>query len=157
MSWRFWKDFIPIEEAVEVSGADEVTLKRLLYKGILWGQKKLVCGRWRWMVERRSLVSYYNLENGFALDLPGPKLFLSRQDKEDVFASQFWVTVHNYDRPREEEEFTVQQDTVITGSIRLAAHYVRELFGPQAKVLVVRVEKRPLKSVYKEGEWTIEI
>lgn len=155
MSWQFWKDFIPIEEAVEVSGADEVTLKRLLYKGILWGQKKLVSGRWRWLVERRSLVSYFNRENGFALDLPGPKLFLSRQDKGDIFSSQFSVTVHNYDWPSEEEEFTVQQDTVITGSVREAAQYVRELFGPQAKVLVVRVEKRPLKWIYEE--WTIEI
>ncbi len=74
---RAMDDYIPLEQAAKESGLHIVTLRRLLRKGSILGYK---AHRFRgWMVSRRSLDAYTNPVTGFALDLPGPKLFLTRR------------------------------------------------------------------------------
>jgi hypothetical protein len=71
-------DYIPIEEAARRSGLHTNTIQRLLRKGVLRGFKMAYQGRSRWMVSIHSLRHYTDPINGFLLDMPGPKLFLSK-------------------------------------------------------------------------------
>lgn len=73
-------DYIPIEEAADLSGLHENTLRRLLREGVIRGYKAPVEGRQRWMISAASLRDYTDPIQGFLLDLPGPKLFLRRRD-----------------------------------------------------------------------------
>ena len=71
-------DHIPLLEAARISGLHPVTLRRLLRQGDILGHKQ----GWYWQVSAKSLFAYTNPVNGFALDLPGPKIFLTkREDK----------------------------------------------------------------------------
>jgi hypothetical protein len=78
-------DYIPIEEAAQRSGLHSNTIARLLRRGILHGYKANDRGRSRWLVSVQSLRHYTDPINGFLLDMPGPKLFLSKlhEDGED--------------------------------------------------------------------------
>jgi hypothetical protein len=153
VSWQYWRDFIPLEEAVELSGAHAKTIKRLLIRETLRGDKKVIAGRKRWMVERRSLHNYFNPYTGFALDIASPKLFLTRQGRTDADPHLYRVTVHNYDSPTLEEEYSIQQEAFTASSIREAAETYRQRVGRWVKILVVRIEKQPF--VLKNGEWAI--
>jgi len=73
-------DYIPLEEAADLSGLHENTLRRLLREGVIRGYKAAVEGKQRWMVSAASLRDYTDPIQGFLLDLPGPKLFLRRRD-----------------------------------------------------------------------------
>jgi helix-turn-helix protein len=75
-------DFIPIEEAARRSGLHSNTIKRLLRSGQLRGHKTNLSGRRCWMVSVYSLRHYTDPINGFLLDMPGPKLFLSKLHEE---------------------------------------------------------------------------
>lgn len=70
-------DYISVEEAARRSGLHENTVRRLLRSGEITGYKD----SWRWLVSVRSLRHYTNPVNGFLLELPGPKLFLTRRDE----------------------------------------------------------------------------
>ncbi len=76
-------DYIPIEEAAQQSGLHINTLKRLLREGVIEGYKAIHQRKRRWMVSAASLRQYTDPVYGFLLDLPGPKLFLRRLDKEE--------------------------------------------------------------------------
>jgi hypothetical protein len=154
MSWEFWARFIPLEEAVEVSGAKLVTIKRLLHNNVLWGHKKNIADRLRWMVNRPSLLQRFNSETGFALDLPGPKIYLSRQGQTTPFIplSHYWVMVHHYGVRAKDEEFTAYEQQVAASSICDAARAARSYFGDKA--LVVRILRSQLTQV--DEEWTLE-
>lgn len=75
--------YISIQEAATRSGLHVETLKRLLREGVIEGYKAVAGGRRRWRVSIRSLDRYTNPIQGFLLDLPGPKLFLHRQDEAE--------------------------------------------------------------------------
>lgn len=71
-------DHIPLDEAARISGLHPVTLRRLLRQGDILGYRD----RRKWLVSARSLRAYVDPISGFALDLPGPKIFLTkREDK----------------------------------------------------------------------------
>ena len=71
-------DHVPLNEAARICGLHPVTLRRLLRQGDILGHKE----GWYWQVSLKSLLAYTNPVNGFALDLPGPKIFLTkREDK----------------------------------------------------------------------------
>lgn len=75
-------DFIPIEEAAQLSKLHIDTLKRLLRRGVLRGFKVTSEGRRRWFVSVFSLRQYADPMTGFLLTSPGPKLFLKRLDED---------------------------------------------------------------------------
>jgi hypothetical protein len=75
-------DYIPIEEAARRSGLHSNTIARLLRRGVLHGYKTSQGGRARWLVSIYSLRHYTDPINGFLLDMPGPKLFLSKLHEE---------------------------------------------------------------------------
>ncbi len=90
MGAAFWrterdvaKDYITIEEAAQRSGLHTNTIARLLRRGVLHGYKASVHGRSRWLVSVHSLRHYTDPINGFLLDMPGPKLFLSKLHDDD--------------------------------------------------------------------------
>ncbi|MBM4425505.1 MAG: helix-turn-helix domain-containing protein [Chloroflexi bacterium] len=73
-------DYITLKEAARQSGLHENSLRRLLRSKEIEGYKR----GWSWMVSVRSLDNYADPVTGFLLELPGPKLFLTRrEDKED--------------------------------------------------------------------------
>ena len=73
-------DYITLKEAAKRSGLHENSLRRLLRSGEIDGYKR----GWSWMVSVRSLDNYTDPVEGFLLELPGPKLFLTRrEDKEE--------------------------------------------------------------------------
>jgi hypothetical protein len=74
-------DYVPIEEAAQLSGLHLNTLRRLLRVGVVRGYKLNHGGRQRWMVSVRSLQHYTDPVTGFLLDLPGPKLYLRKRDE----------------------------------------------------------------------------
>jgi hypothetical protein len=74
-------DYVPIEEAAQLSGLHLNTLRRLLRVGVVRGYKLNHGGRQRWMVSVRSLQHYTDPITGFLLDLPGPKLYLRKRDE----------------------------------------------------------------------------
>ena len=76
------KDYIPIEEAAQRSGLHSNTIQRLLRRGVLQGYKATYQGRSRWMVSVHSLRHYTDPINGFLLDMPGPKLYLSKLNED---------------------------------------------------------------------------
>lgn len=76
-------NYVPIEEAAQLSGLHLNTLRRLLRVGVMRGFKLNHGGRQRWMVSVRSLQHYTDPITGFLLDLPGPKLYLRRRDDEE--------------------------------------------------------------------------
>lgn len=76
-------DYVPIEEAAQLSGLHLNTLRRLLRRGVMRGFKLNHGGRQRWMVSVRSLQHYTDPITGFLLDLPGPKLYLRKRDDEE--------------------------------------------------------------------------
>lgn len=76
-------DYLSIREAARRSGLHRNTIQRLLRQGILAGFKEHHGGQFRWWVSVRSLDQYTNPWTGFLMDRPGPKLFLTRQDKPD--------------------------------------------------------------------------
>lgn len=71
-------DYITIEEAAQRSGLHSNTIARLLRRGVLHGYKSNEAGRSKWLVSVYSLRHYTDPINGFLLDMPGPKLFLSK-------------------------------------------------------------------------------
>ncbi len=75
-------NYISIVEAARRSGLHSNTIKRLLRSGRLRGYKTSVGGRNCWLVSVFSLRHYTDPLNGFLLDMPGPKLFLSKLDEE---------------------------------------------------------------------------
>lgn len=75
-------DYIPIEEAARRSGLHTNTIQRLLRKGVLRGYKGSYQGRSKWMVSIQSLRHYTDPINGFLLDMPGPKIYLSKLNEE---------------------------------------------------------------------------
>ena len=76
------EDFIPLEEAVRLSGYHPNSLKRVVREGKVSGELRLVEGKWRLYLSLRSLQRYTDPEHGFALERPGPKMFLKRsQDR----------------------------------------------------------------------------
>jgi excisionase family DNA binding protein len=75
-------DYISIEEAARRSGLHTNTIQRLLRKGVLRGYKAASQGRSKWMVSIQSLRHYTDPINGFLLDMPGPKLYLSKLGDE---------------------------------------------------------------------------
>ncbi len=72
-------DYMTIEEAAQISGLHPNTLRRLLRQGEIRGYKD----GWRWMVSASSLRQYTDPVHGFLLELPGPKMFLTRRDEGD--------------------------------------------------------------------------
>ncbi len=72
-------DYITLEEAAKRSGLHPVTLRRLLRQGNIQGYRS---GK-RWMVSVRSLDKYTDPVMGFLLELPGPKLFLTKREDKD--------------------------------------------------------------------------
>lgn len=74
-------DYLLLETAAQVSGLHLNTLRRLLRAGVVRGYKANLRGRRRWVVSALSLKRYTDPFHGFLLDLPGPKLFLRRQDE----------------------------------------------------------------------------
>lgn len=79
------KDYISIEEAAQWSGLHSNTIQRLLRRGVLQGYKTIQGRTRRWMVSVASLRQYADPINGFLLDMPGPRLFLSKlnEDRDD--------------------------------------------------------------------------
>jgi hypothetical protein len=77
-------DYVPLDEAVRLSGLHKDSLERLLRRGVIDGFKATYNGRRRWLVSVRSLRQYTDPFNGFLLELPGPKLFLRRLDETDA-------------------------------------------------------------------------
>ena len=75
-------DYITIEEAAQRSGLHSNTIARLLRRGVLHGYKASEAGRSKWLVSVYSLRTYTDPINGFLLDMPGPKLFLSKLHEE---------------------------------------------------------------------------
>lgn len=69
-------DYITLEEAARRSGLHENTLRRLLRAKEVIGYKE---GKY-WMVSVRSLDAYTDPIQGFLLELPGPKLYLTRRE-----------------------------------------------------------------------------
>jgi hypothetical protein len=76
-------DYIPIEEAARRSGLHINSIARLLRRGVLRGYKATSGGRNKWMVSVHSLRQYTDPINGFLLDQPGPRLFLSKLYDDD--------------------------------------------------------------------------
>ena len=75
-------DYISITEAARRFGLHANTIARLLRRGMLQGYKTTSQGgASRWLVSVHSLRRYTDPVTGFALDMPGPKLFLSRLDE----------------------------------------------------------------------------
>lgn len=75
------RDNISLDEAANRSGLHKVTVRRLLREGKIRGYK---FGKY-WVVSLRSLDEYTDPIMGFLLELPGPKLFLTRREEsEDV-------------------------------------------------------------------------
>jgi len=74
-------DFTPLEEAAARSGLHPNTLKRLLRQGVIRGFKGAYKGKSHWLVSVRSLDQYANPVRGFLLELPGPKIFLTRREE----------------------------------------------------------------------------
>ncbi len=75
--------YMTVEEAAQISGLHPNTLRRLLRQRQIVGYKKTVDGKVRWRVSASSLRQYTDPVSGFLLELPGPKLFLSRRDEGD--------------------------------------------------------------------------
>ena len=73
------KDNISLEEAAKRSGLHKVTLRRLLRDGKIRGYRS---GKY-WTVSLKSLDAYTDPIMGFLLELPGPKLFLTRRKEND--------------------------------------------------------------------------
>ena len=73
-------DYITLKDAAKRSGLHENSLRRLLRSGEIDGYKK---GR-TWMVSVRSLDNYADPVTGFLLELPGPKLFLTKRDQSEA-------------------------------------------------------------------------
>lgn len=73
-------DFIPLEKAAARSGLHPNTLRRLLRQSEIRGYKD----GWRWMVSASSLRRYTDPVYGFLLELPGPKMFLSRREENSA-------------------------------------------------------------------------
>jgi hypothetical protein len=71
--------YIPLDEAERRCGLCQETLRRLLRHGVLDGYKAAFRGKSHWLVSVASLTRYTHPIYGFALDLPGPKLFLKRR------------------------------------------------------------------------------
>ncbi len=76
-------DYMTVEEAAQISGLHPNTLRRLLRQRQIVGYKKTADGKVRWRVSASSLRQYTDPVSGFLLELPGPKLFLSRRDEGD--------------------------------------------------------------------------
>ncbi|MGH2522691.1 MAG: helix-turn-helix domain-containing protein [Anaerolineales bacterium] len=75
------EDYISLEEAAQRSGLHVNTIRRLLRAGVLRGYKTAERGKRRWMVSAASLREYADPIYGFLLEMPGPKLFLRKQDE----------------------------------------------------------------------------
>ena len=73
-------DYIPLDEAARRSGLHPNTLRRLLRQGEIFGYKETEGRVTRWMVSVSSLEQYTDPIYGFLLELPGPKLFLTKRD-----------------------------------------------------------------------------
>jgi hypothetical protein len=72
-------EHISLNEAARRSGLHPNSLRRLLRDGEIQGYKI----GWYWWVSTASLTQYTNPFNGFLLDMPGPKMFLSKRDEDD--------------------------------------------------------------------------
>lgn len=72
-------DYISLKDAAKQSGLHENTLRRLLRSKEIEGYKI----GWYWWVSASSLDQYTDPIHGFLLDMPGPKLFLTKQNPED--------------------------------------------------------------------------
>jgi excisionase family DNA binding protein len=75
-------EYLTLEAAAQQSGLHPNTVRRLLREGVLRGYKTGHRGKQRWLVSSASLRAYTDPMQGFLLDLPGPKLFLSRRANE---------------------------------------------------------------------------
>ncbi len=76
-------DYMTVEESAQCSGLHPNTLRRLLRQRQIVGYKMTVDGKVRWRVSASSLRQYTDPVSGFLLELPGPKLFLTRRDQDD--------------------------------------------------------------------------
>ena len=76
-------EYLTLDEAARRSGLHSNTLMRLVRRGILHGYKGQIDGRRRWLISAASLRRYTDPINGFLLDLPGPKLYLTKGDEEE--------------------------------------------------------------------------
>jgi Helix-turn-helix domain len=72
-------DYISLKEAAKRSGLHENSLRRLLRAGDIQGYKR----GWWWMVSTHSLDAYTDPIMGFLLELPGPKLYLTKREDND--------------------------------------------------------------------------
>jgi hypothetical protein len=75
-------DYVSIEEAARLSGLHINSIRRLLRKGSLYGYKATEGKSRRWMISIQSLRRYTDPQTGFLLELPGPKLYLTRRDEK---------------------------------------------------------------------------
>ena len=71
-------DYISLDEAARRSGLHPNTLRRLLRSGEIRGYKS----GWRWMVSAASVGEYSDPVHGFLLELPGPKIYLTRRHED---------------------------------------------------------------------------
>lgn len=71
--------YVELGEASSKSGLHPNTLRRLLRNGTIFGYKGTQRGKFRWMVSVRSIRNYTDPVFGVALDHPGPKAFLEKQ------------------------------------------------------------------------------
>ena len=75
--------YLVLEDAARQSGLHPNSLRRLLRQGVILGYKAKLDGRQRWLVSAASLKHYTDPVVGFLLDLPGPKMFLRRNNVDD--------------------------------------------------------------------------
>ncbi len=75
-------DYISLEEAAQRSGLHPNSLRRLLRKGEIQGYKASYGGKRHWLVSVASLKHYTDPVIGFLLDLPGPKIFLRKNEAD---------------------------------------------------------------------------
>jgi excisionase family DNA binding protein len=76
-------EYLTLKQAAELSGLHVKTLMRLVRAGRLEGYKATLGGARRWYVSAESLSHYTDPFHGYLLDLPGPKLYLTRANDED--------------------------------------------------------------------------
>ena len=76
-------EYLTLEQAAKLSGLHVKTLMRLVRAGTIEGHKARIDGARRWYVSAESLSQYTDPFYGFLLDLPGPKLYLTRVNDDD--------------------------------------------------------------------------
>lgn len=73
-------DYVLLSEAVQISGLNPDSIKRLLRLGEIEGRKTITHGRYRWVVSLRSLRRYMDPGVTYQSSRPGPKPYLKPRD-----------------------------------------------------------------------------